>query len=211
MSEKQYRDKIATIKKQQGAEEKAMAKARSAAAKHRADATKELAKITSRTSESMARSYRRNADSAERKASAEDGKAAGAATRLGSLARDLAAAQTNLDRETQASARRDENKRKADARAAEQADARRRESEKAHAREVARLLSPTARYVRQLRTVPAPKPERLRVLYLTISPPIPSRISEPTQRSVVSRTKSVAHCIGTSSRSTTVRQPPRTT
>ncbi|HEX8760213.1 MAG TPA: hypothetical protein VF734_09625 [Pseudonocardiaceae bacterium] len=37
MSEKQYRDKIATIKKQQGIEEKAMAKARSAAAKPRAD------------------------------------------------------------------------------------------------------------------------------------------------------------------------------
>lgn len=46
MSEKQYRDKIATIKKQQATEEKVMAKARAAAAKHRADAAKEIAKIT---------------------------------------------------------------------------------------------------------------------------------------------------------------------
>ncbi len=74
MSEKQYRDKIATIKKQQGTEEKVMAKARSAAAKHRVGAARELAKITPRASESMARAHRRNADSAERKAVAEDGK-----------------------------------------------------------------------------------------------------------------------------------------
>jgi hypothetical protein len=170
MSEKQYRDKIATIKRQQGTEEKAMVKARSAAAKHRADAAKELAKITPRTSESMARTYRRNADSAERKAVAEDGKVAKASTRLGNLAGDLATAQTNLDREAQASARREENKRKAESRATEQADTRRHQSEKAHAREVAYLSSPTMRYVRQLRTVPAPKPEQLRVLYLTANP-----------------------------------------
>lgn len=147
-----------------------MAKARSVAAKHRADAAKERDKITSRTSESMARTYRRNADSAERKAAAEDDKVATAASKLGSLERDLATAHTNLDWETQASARREENKRKAESRAAEQADARRRQSEKAHAREVARLSSPTVRYVHEVRTVPAPKPEQLRVLYLTANP-----------------------------------------
>ena len=41
MAEKQYCDKIAAIKKQQGAVETAMAKARSAAAKHRANAARE--------------------------------------------------------------------------------------------------------------------------------------------------------------------------
>jgi hypothetical protein len=35
---------------------------------------------------------------------------------------------------------------------------------------VARLSSPTVRYVHELRTVPAPKPEQLRVLYLTANP-----------------------------------------
>ena len=170
MSEKQNRDKIATIKKQQGTEEKAMAKARSAAAKHRADAAKELAKITPRSSESMARTYRRNAESAERKATGEDTKVTTASTKLGNLARDLATAQTNLDRETQSTARREETKRKAESRAADLVDARRRQAEKNHAREVARLSGPTVRYVHELRTVPAPKAEQLRVLYLTANP-----------------------------------------
>ncbi|UFU04357.1 hypothetical protein LQF12_07200 [Ruania suaedae] len=170
MSEKQYRDKIATIKKQQAIEEKAMAKARSAAAKHRADGAKEVAKISARTSESMARTYRRNAESAESKAAREDTKVSAASNKLGNLAKDLANAQTNLDRETQAAARREEAKRKADARAADQADARRRQAEKNHAREVARLSRPTVRYVHELRTVPAPKVEQLRVLYLTANP-----------------------------------------
>jgi len=170
MSEKQYRDKIATIRKQQGTEEKAMAKARSAAVKHRADAAKELAKITPRTSESMARTYRRNAESAERKATGEDTKVTTASTKLGNLARDLATAQTNLDRETQTTARREETKRKAESRAADLVDARRRQAEKNHAREVARLSSPIVRYVHELRTVPAPKAEHVRVLYLTANP-----------------------------------------
>lgn len=170
MSEKQYRDKIATIKKQQATEENAMAKARSAAAKHRADARKEVAKITARTTESMTRTYRRNAESAERKAAREDAKVSTASTKLGNLAKDLATAQTNLDRATQAAARRVETKRKSDARAAEQADARRRQAEKKHAREVARLSSPTVRFVHELRAVPMPKPEPLRVLYLTANP-----------------------------------------
>lgn len=170
MSEKQYRDKIAAIKKQQGDEEKAMAKARLAATKHRTEAAKQLAKISPRTSESLARTYRRNADSAERKAGAEDTKVAAASTKLGSLAKDLATAQTNLDRESRATAQREETKRKTTGRAADRDDARRRQSEKNHAREVARLSSPTVRYVHEWRTVPAPEAEQLRVLYLTANP-----------------------------------------
>lgn len=170
MSEKQYRDKIASIMKQQGAEETALAKARSAAAKHRADAAKELAKIMPRTSASMARTYRRNAESAESRAAREDANVARASTKLGSLAKDLATAQSNLEREMQTTARREESTRKANARAADQADARRRQIERSHAREVARLLSPTVRYVHEVRTVPAPKAEQLRVLYLTANP-----------------------------------------
>ena len=170
MSEKQYRDKIASIQKHQAAEQKALASARSEAAKHRADAAKELAKITPRTSASMARTYRRNAESAESRAAREDAKVTRASTKLGSLARDLATAQSNLDREIQAVARREESKRRANARTADQADARRRQTERNHAREVARLSSPTVRYVHEVRTVPAPKAEQLRVLYLTANP-----------------------------------------
>lgn len=170
MSEKQYREKIAGIMKQQGAEETTLARARSAAAKHRADAAKERAKITPRTSDSMAHTYRRNAESAESRAAREDAVVAKVSTKLGGLAKDLATAQANLDREMQTAARREESARKASARAADQADARRRQAERSHTREVARLLSPTVRYVHEVRTVPAPKAEPLRVLYLTANP-----------------------------------------
>ncbi len=170
MSEKQYRDKIAVVTKQQAIEETALAKARSAAAKHRADAAKELAKITPRTSTSMARTHQRNAASAESRAAREDANVKRASTKLGSLAKDLATAQTNLDRELKATARREEAARKARARAAEQDDVRRRQIERNHARELARLASPAVHYVHEVRTVRAPTVEQLRVLYLTANP-----------------------------------------
>jgi hypothetical protein len=170
MSEKQYRDKIVTIARQQGIEQKVLGKARAAASKHRGDAAKELAKITPKTSESSARTFRRNAESSERRANTEDAKASKAATKLGDLAKDLASAQVNLQREEQATARREDTKRKAEARISEQAGARRRQSEKTHAREIARLMSHEVRYVHEVRAIPAPQPEILRVLYLTANP-----------------------------------------
>jgi hypothetical protein len=117
VSEKLYRDKIAAIKKQQGAEETTLGKARAAAAKHRSDAAKERAKITPRTSESMARSYQRAAEAAEKRAIAEDGKASKHSTRLGRLAADLANAEAGLEREMKATAHRNETAQKAAARA----------------------------------------------------------------------------------------------
>jgi len=166
MSEKQYRDKIAAVKKQQGVEEDKRSKASTAASKHRVTANRERAKITPRTSPTMARTYQRNAEQAESKASAEDTKVAAAAKKLGSLASDLATAESNLDRELRATQRRDETKRKSDERSAEQAAARRRQTEISHARQVARLSSPTVHYVH----IPEAKPEQLRVLYLTSNP-----------------------------------------
>ncbi|MET7879815.1 CHAT domain-containing protein [Micromonospora profundi] len=170
MSEKQYRDKIASIKKQQAAGEAGLAKVRSAAAKHRSDAAKELAKITPKTSASMARSYQRNAESAEKKALAEDVKIKNYSKKLGSLAGDLATAESNLDREVRAAARKAENDRKAAERRAEQEANQRRTRERRHAQEIARLSSPTVRYVHEVREIPTPKPEVLRVLYLTANP-----------------------------------------
>jgi hypothetical protein len=170
MSEKYYRDKIASIKKQQGIEEAALRKARAAASKHRSDAAKERAKITPRTSDTMARTYQRAADAAERRAATQDTKTVTLSTKLGRLAKDLAAAEANLQREVKATARRDENARKAAARRAEQEDTRRRQAEKRHAQEIARISQPTVRYVHEVRTIPAPKPEILRVLYLTANP-----------------------------------------
>jgi len=170
VSEKFYRDKIASIKKAQGPAETALGKARAAAAKHRSEAAKQRAKVTPRTSDSMTRSYQRAAEAAEQKAVSEDGKAATLSTKLGALATDLANAEANLDREVRATARRNEDARKAAARQAERDDARRRQAERRHVQEIARIAQPIVRYVHEVRTIPAPKPEILRVLYLTANP-----------------------------------------
>jgi hypothetical protein len=181
MSEKQYRDKIAAVHKQQAEQEAIAAKARAAASKYRADAAKETERINARTSESSARMYRRNAENYLRKAGDEDKKVTAATKKLGQLSSELSSAHTNLDREVQASARRAEQRRKQEEQSAEQrrkqmvqsterADTRRRQAERAHAQELARLSRPTIRHVHEMRVVPEPKPEMLRVLYLTANP-----------------------------------------
>lgn len=168
MSEKQHRDKVAAIKKAQGKEEAALSKARAAAAKYRAEAARHADKITSRTSPTTAKAHQRAAKSAEDKAVAEDKKTAAASTKLGKLASDLSTAETNLDREVQATARRAGDARKSAVRKQDQDDAKRRQVEKRHAQEVARLARPTV--IHEVREVPAPAPEMLRVLYLTANP-----------------------------------------
>lgn len=174
MSEKQYRDKITSIKKSQAKEESDLRKARTAAAKHRADANQKSGKITPRTSESMARTYHRGATAAEGKALAEDKKVETAATKLGRLACDLASAETSLDREVRATAGRAEAARKSTARKQEQDDNKRRQMEKRHAQDLARVSQP--RVVHEVREVPAPTPEILRVLYLTANPEMNLRV-----------------------------------
>jgi hypothetical protein len=166
LSEKQYRDKIVAIKKQQATDEMNRSKARAAASKYRADAGKEIQKITPRTSANMARTYQRNAENLETRAQAEDKRVTGLSVKLGRSAGELATAEENLSREIRATAKKAEDKRKAEARSREQADTRRQLREKSHAREIARLTSPTVRYV----TVQPPKPEVLRVLYMTANP-----------------------------------------
>jgi len=168
VSERQYRHKIASIKRQQGKEETAQTKARTAAAKHRAEAAKQAGRVTPRTPESMARTYRRAAEAAEKRAIVEDAKVAAASTRLGKLANDLASAETNLTREVKATARRADDARKATARRQEQDDRRRQQAERRHAQEIARLSRPAGIY--EVRQVPRPRPEPLRVLYLTANP-----------------------------------------
>ena len=166
MSEKQYRDKIVTIKKQQAADEFNRGKARVAAGKYRADAAKEIRKITPRTSESMGRTYQRNAENFEKRAQAEDKKVTDLSVKLSRSAGALATAEESLGREIASTAKREEDKKKAEVRNRAQADARRQQKEKSHAREIARLTRPTVQHV----LVQPPKPEVLRVLYMTANP-----------------------------------------
>ncbi|WP_408898453.1 CHAT domain-containing protein [Nocardioides sp. R1-1] len=188
MSEKQYRDKIVAIKKQQATDETNRGKARVAASKLRADAAKELQKITPRTSATMARTYQRNAENLEKRAQAEDKKVTALSVKLGKSAGDLATAEEYLAREIKNTAKKEEDKKKAEARTREQADARRRQKEKSHAREIARLSSPTVHYV----TVQPPTPEILRVLYLTANPEMDLR-TEVEVRDVQQAVKRALH------------------
>src|SRR5829696_2367200 len=122
LSQKQYRDKIVTIKKQQATDETSRGKARAAAGKHRADAAKEIQKITPRTSVSMARIYQRNAENLEKRAQAEDTKVTDLSVKLGRSAGELATAEENLSREINRTTKKAEDRTKAEARNREQAD-----------------------------------------------------------------------------------------
>lgn len=170
MSEKQYQDKIVSVRKQIATEETNRSKASAAAAKYRAEASREAAKITPRTSSTQARLYQRNASSAEDKAVKEDAKVAAASTKAARLAGDLATAESNLDREIRATARQHATKRRETARREDAEATRRRRLEETHARRIAQMSRPVLRYVHEVREVPPPKPEPLRVLYLTANP-----------------------------------------
>jgi hypothetical protein len=188
VSEKQYRDKIVAIKKQQATDETNRGKARAAAGKHRADAVKELQKIKPRTGESMARTYQRNAENLERRAQAEDKKVTDLSVKLGRSAGELATAEENLSREIKSTAKKEVDRKKAEARTREQEDARRQQKEKSHAREIARLNRPTVHYV----MVQPPKPEVLRVLYMTANPELDLR-TEVEVRDVQQAVKGALH------------------
>lgn len=188
LSEKQYRDKIVTIKKQQASDEANLGKARAAAGKLRAAAVREIQKITPRTSASMARTYQRNAENLEKRAQTEDKKVTDLSAKLGRSARELATAEDNLSRAIKNSAKKEEDKKKADARNRDLADARRQQKEKSHAREIARLARPSVRYV----MVQPPKPEVLRVLYMTANPEMDLR-TEVEVRNVQQAVKRALH------------------
>lgn len=188
MSEKQYRDKIVAIKKQQATDETNLRKARAAAGKHRADAAKEIQKVTPRISVSMARTYQRNAETLEKRAQTEDKKVADLSVKLSRSAGELAAAEENLSREIKNATKKEDDKKKAEARTKEQADARRQQKEKSHAREIARLSSPTVHYM----MVQPPKPEVLRVLYMTANPEMDLR-TEVEVRDVQQAVKRALH------------------
>lgn len=166
MSEKQYRDKIASLKKDEARLEADLRKARQAAAKHRADASSARSKITPRTSITMARSYERTAEAAEKRAQAEDSKITTLTTKLASVARSLSDAHSSLDRETRSAEARQQREESARASRLRQEDDRRRRQELEHARRVAQARRPVV----QVMHVPVPPAEKLRILVMTANP-----------------------------------------
>ncbi|MFD1717108.1 CHAT domain-containing protein [Georgenia deserti] len=169
------RREIATLEGKLAALIKDLAKYMDAAGK----ATKTASKKRADGARTSSSSTRRMAESA---AEREEKKAADATKKAGEVRGKIATAEKSLaqKRESLASAERDEQRardretasRTSKERSAQQAKDRetkkRQDQEKAHAREMARLSRPSAeiRYV----SVQPPKPEPLRVLYLTANP-----------------------------------------
>jgi hypothetical protein len=141
-------DTAAALRRDLARHEELAAKARAGALKKRSEAGRTKSEATRR--------------SALRAAESEDKKLVAAEKKVGEATAKLAA-----NTKAQAGKRRDLASAERTARSAADRDAqRRRDAEKTHAREMARLARPTVRYV----TVRAPAPEPLRVLYLTANP-----------------------------------------
>lgn len=128
--------------------EDAAAKARAAASKKRDDAARTKSDATRRTASRSAESYDKKLVAAEKNVGNVKTRLAANAKSQADRKRSLASAEWNERQATD----RDEQ--------------RRRQQEKAHVREVARLSQSTVRYI----PVREPEPEPLRVLYLTANP-----------------------------------------
>jgi hypothetical protein len=135
------------------------AEARASASKCRSEAASSRAKIKPTTSTSMARSYEGRAQRADKQAEASEKKAADLAGKIADCSKKLNTAENNLGRVEQATARRED-----------RATSERRRAELEHARKVSQVARPVVRYVHEIREVPVPRIEELRLLYLTANP-----------------------------------------
>jgi hypothetical protein len=173
MGSDQYRREIATIEKEIGRirgdiskEEENARKARSAAAGKRVSASRATG-ASKVSNERQADTEDKKVVAAEKKVSILQGKLASVYDRLSTKQRSL---QRALRTEEQAKERVADQKRrkdKADQVAKDREDTKRRQVEKSHARELAQLNRSMVHSV----IVRQPEPEKLRVLYLTASPP----------------------------------------
>jgi len=153
------RRKIAQMKDTEAKLRRDEAKHTDAAAKKRSEAGRKRASASRTSSVNSAQRYLREAAKLEGDASALDKKAADVAGKIATNLSNQAAEQRRLG-SAESSARRRQ----------DQEDGRRRDREKLYVREVARLVRPTVRYVHEVRHIPPPKPEQLRVAYLTANP-----------------------------------------
>ncbi len=153
------RRKLAQLKATESTLRADISKCSTDAAKKRKEAAAKR-QTAQRSSSAMTRQrYEGEAAKREEDAAKSDGKAADASKKLAVNLRQQSDEAARLARaET------------AERRQREREDSRRQMREKAHAREVARLSRPTVHYIHELRQIPAPQPEKLRVAYLTANP-----------------------------------------
>ncbi|MDP9630306.1 UNVERIFIED_ORG: CHAT domain-containing protein [Ensifer adhaerens] len=149
------RSEIARLQKGEADLRKDIGKAEGSAASARAASSKKRGDALRTKSDATRRSHLRSAEAEDKKLVTAEKKVADLKAKLAKNTKDQTAKQKSLaDAEKTA------------ARAADRALSKRRQEEIKHAKEVSRLTRPTVRYVE----VPAPKPEKLRVLYLTSNP-----------------------------------------
>lgn len=150
-----YRADLARLKDREATLRKELNRHETDAARAIEDERKQMASAGRTSSASTRNSYLNGAERARKKAVEAGRKAADVSQKLSQNARD----QANKVRTLQSAE-------KSEQQAADRAADQRRRKEKDHAREIARLSSPTVHYVH----VRPPEREKLRVLYLTANP-----------------------------------------
>lgn len=164
------RKEIADLQKIESGLRKDASQQEGIAARARAEAAKKRTDAARTKSASSASTYRRSAESEEKKVVAAEKKVAEIKDKIARNASTQAAKAKSLT-DAEKTERQD----------AERKDQRRRKQELDHARELARISRPTVRYV----MVQEPKPEPLRVLYLTANPEATERVFENPDGSIL--------------------------
>lgn len=165
------RNEIATLQTKKAALADVVAKNEKAAARAREAARKKREQAGRTKNASSVRSLLSAAESEDKKVVAAEEKIAKARKDIGTVDKSIASKSTSLTTAAATERRSADNAQK-------RADTRRRSEERAHAREVGRLSSPSVevRYVQ----VREPEPEKLRVLYLTANPEaVESTVTDP--------------------------------
>lgn len=177
----QVQAEIARLKREAAALRKKLSDAQGDAAKASASAREKRAGAMRTSTPSMASGYLREAERLEKKAADLEKRAADAAKKIAENSSKQASKLKVLDSALRDAQRRQD--READ---------RRRQTEKRHAQEVARLSQASVRYVHEIRVVEPPKPERLRVLFLAANPEQDLRVDVEV-RSVRDAVKKALH------------------
>jgi hypothetical protein len=160
----QIQGEIARLQKAEAAERKKISDAEREVAKARAAARDRRTRAARSVSGSTIRSHLREAERLEKRASDQQKKVADAAKKLADIGAKLAGKHKVFE-----TANREADRRRG------REEERRRQADKRHAREVARLAQP-ATHIHELRVLEAPKPEKLRVLYLAANPELDLRV-----------------------------------
>jgi hypothetical protein len=164
-SPSQIQSEIARLNAEEATQRKHLSDAQADASRAVAAARDKRARAARASTSSQAATHLREAERLDRRAADLEKKAANAAKKLADVGRRRAARLKALE-SAEHNAERNRNR----------DDERRRQAEKRHAREVARLAQPVTKTIHEVRMLTPPKPERLRVLYLATNPAMDLRV-----------------------------------